>query len=100
MLSVVYDLPPVESISDPTVVEINHFTDTTVEYARPGQYLVEFFPSLRYLPSSIAKWKRDAEDGFKYYSQYFQDMFHDVEKRIVRCYIYHSFSHLLTCVAE
>ena len=87
MLSVIYDHPPVASINDPTLVEINHFIDTTVEYARPGQHLVEFFPWLRYLPSSIAKWKRDAEDGFKYYSQYFQDMFHDVEKRIVWYYI-------------
>ena len=100
MLSVLYDLPPVSSIDDPTIVEINHFIDTTVEYARPGRYLVEFFPWLRYLPPSIAKWKRDAEDGFKHYSQRFQEMFHDVEKRIVRLCIRLSFCYSLLRVSE
>ena len=42
---------------------------------------------MRYLPSSIAKWKKDAEDGYNEYSELFLGLFCDVENRIVRPFI-------------
>jgi len=87
VLSIVYDLPTVSSPDDPTVIKINQFIEGLIHYAVPGNYFVEFFPWMKYLPSSIAKWKKEAEEGYKEYSNMFLGLFHDVEKRIVMSFI-------------
>ena len=84
ILSITYDHPAISSIDDPTIQEINTFSEISVEYALPGNHLVEFFPWMLYIPSSIAKWKRVAEERQKKYSAMFEAMFYDVEDRIVR----------------
>ena len=53
------------------------------EYASPGNYLVEFFPWMLYIPESLARWKREANAGYRFFSEMFIGMFHDVEIRIV-----------------
>ena len=83
ILSVAYDHPTVLSTDHPTVREINKFNDISLEYALPGNYLVEFFTWMMYIPSSIAKWKRVAEERQKKYSAMFEAMFREVEDRIV-----------------
>ena len=83
VLSVMYDLPSVSSAHDPTVIKINKFTDTLIDYASPGHYLVEIFPWMKYIPSSMAGWKRKAEGEFQEYSKVFGGMFSQVEDRIV-----------------
>jgi len=88
VLSVVYDHPTVSSPNDPIVTRVNEFIETASHYALPGNYLVEFFTWMRYIPSSIAKWKREAEEGYKEYSKMFVGMFHDVETRIVTSYLF------------
>ena len=84
MLSVTYDQPTISSTANPTVREVNTFAEIAVEYALPGNYLVEYFPWMLFIPSSIAKWKRVAEERQKKYSAMFEAMFQDVEDRIVR----------------
>ena len=84
MLSVIYDHPTISSTDHPTVQETNAFNELSAEYALPGNYLVEFFTWMKYIPSSIAKWKRVAEERQKKYSAMFVAMFCDVEDRIVR----------------
>ena len=59
------------------------FNKITAEYGLLGNYLVEFFTWMKYIPSSIAKWKRVAEERHKKYSAIFEAMFRDVEDRIV-----------------
>ena len=71
------------STDDPTVREINTFAEIGVAYALPGNHLVEFFTWMKYIPSSIAKWKRVAEERHKKYFAMFEAMFRDVEDRIV-----------------
>ena len=83
ILSVAYDHPTVLSIDDPTVREINTFNEIAVEYGLPGNYLVEFFTWMKYIPSSLAKWKRVAEERQKKLSAMVKAMFRDVEDRIV-----------------
>lgn len=78
-----YDLPPVTSANDPTVIRVNQFVDTGTLYAVPGNYLVEFFTWMKHIPSPLAKWKREAEKGFEEYSEFFGGMFRKVENRIV-----------------
>jgi len=84
MLSFGYDHPTISSTDHPTVREINTFAEIGAEYALPGNYLVDFFPWMKYIPSSIAKWKRVAEERQKKYSAMFEAMFCEVEDRIVR----------------
>ena len=83
VLSIVYDLPTAYSPDDPIIAKVNKFVGKLAHYAGPGNYSVEFFTWMRYLPSSIAKWKKEAEDGYNEYSKMFLALFRDVEKRIV-----------------
>ena len=87
MLSVVYDLPTVTSPDNPTVTKVNAFMERISQYGVPGSYLVEFFTWMKYIPSSIAKWKKEAEEGYAEYSRMFIGMFCDVENRIVISFI-------------
>ena len=87
MLSVVYDLPTVSSPDDPIVIKVNKFLDKLLHYTIPGNYLVEFFTWMKYIPSSIAKWKKEAEEGYEEYSKMFMGLFCDVEDRIVISFI-------------
>ena len=82
-LAFIYDIPTVSSPDDPTVKNINRFMDIFVDYASPGNYLVEFFPWMLYIPESLAKWKREANAAYRFFSGLFTRMFHDVEIRIV-----------------
>ena len=88
MLSIVYDLPTVSSTNDPTVEKINSFIKVCVEYGIPGGYLVEFFTWMKYIPSSLAKWKRVAEEKHKEYTDMSVGMFRDVENRIVTFFFF------------
>jgi len=85
MLSVGYDLPTVLSTNDPTVAAVNKFTEVFLDYGNPGNYLVEFFPWMKNIPSSLAKWKREAEKGYIHYTEIWEGMFREVENRIVTC---------------
>ena len=79
VLSITYDLPTVSSPDDPTAIKINQFMEILVHYALPGNYLVEIFPWMKHIPSSIAKWKKEAEETYKEYSGMFMGLFRDVE---------------------
>ena len=87
MLSVVYDLPMVSSTDDPTVVKINRLLEIGIEYGQVGKYLVEFFPWMKYIPSSVASWKRLAEEQHREYSGMFVGLIREVEDRIVMTFI-------------
>lgn len=88
-LSIVYDLPEVVTDDDPTLSRMNEFSDAFIDASSPGTYLVEIFPWMRHFPSSIAKWKKVAEETFEDGSALFQALFRDVEDRIV-IYFSHS----------
>ena len=83
MLSVVYDLPMVSSTDDPTLVKANRFLDIVLDYGQLGNYLVEFFTWMKYIPSSVASWKRLAEERYEEFSDMFVGLFREVEDRIV-----------------
>jgi len=85
MLSIGYELPTVLSTNDPTVATINKFTEVLLRYVNPGNYLVELLPWMKNIPSSLAEWKREAEKGYIHYTEIWEDMFREVENRIVTC---------------
>jgi len=83
MLSAMYDLPPALSINDPAIRKANAFTAAGIKYIRPGNYLFETFPWMKYFPSSIANWKREAEEEFRDSSNFFESMYNEIKERIV-----------------
>ena len=90
VLSVVYDRPMVSSTDDLTVIKVNRFAEIAVNYAQPGNYLVEFFPWMKYIPSSVASWKRLAEERHEEYSDMYVGLFREVEHRIVITFLHYS----------
>ncbi|KAK7453396.1 hypothetical protein VKT23_011659 [Stygiomarasmius scandens] len=74
-LSLVYDLPPLQSLDDPTVIFMNNYVEHIGQVAMPGNFLVDVFPILEYLPKFLAKWKRDAEKDFEKYDDRFEKLF-------------------------
>lgn len=64
-MALVYDTPPLESEKDPSIAQLNAFADRVLQATLPGSHLVEFFTWMRYLPSWMAKWKRDALDCYE-----------------------------------
>ncbi|KAI0255208.1 cytochrome P450 [Lactifluus subvellereus] len=79
MLSIVYDHLTITSEQDHTVDLINDFADRLTSAAYPGAHLVEFFHWMRYIPSRLAKWKRDAENWYKQDSAMLEGLFETVK---------------------
>ena len=88
VLSVVYDMPMVSSIDDPTLIKVNGFVEAGAEYGQIGNYLVEFFTWMKHIPSSVATWKRLGEERYEEYSDLFIGLFREVKDRLVITFIY------------
>lgn len=83
MLSVSYALPAIESEDDPIVSYIDDFMHRLERAAHPGEYLVEIFPILNYLPPFLAKWKRDGQARHKEDKENFMTWYRDAVSRAV-----------------
>lgn len=81
--SVIYDKPPITSTQDPQIARINDFITRIVRAAFPGAHYVEFFTWMKYIPSSIAKWKREAEEWYRKDSELFEGFFLEARQRVV-----------------
>ncbi|KAI0302992.1 cytochrome P450 [Russula brevipes] len=84
MLSVLYGYPTITSEQDHTVALINDVAKRIFHAASPGAHLVEFFPWMRHIPSSLAKWKRDAEAWYKQDSAMFEGLIRMVETNVAK----------------
>ncbi|KAJ3927993.1 MAG: cytochrome P450 [Lentinula lateritia] len=80
--SVIYDKPPITSTQDPQIARINDFITRIVRAAFPGAHYVEFFTWMKYIPSSIAKWKREAEEWYRKDSELFEGFFLEARQRV------------------
>ncbi|KAJ7321576.1 cytochrome P450 [Mycena albidolilacea] len=67
---------------DPSIAAVNDFMTRIVRAAFPGSHYVEFFPWMKYLPSSIAKWKRNAEEWYRKDSKVFEDLYSEAKHRV------------------
>jgi len=76
----------VSSTDDPTVAKVNTFIEIAIDYGHLGDYLVECFTWMKYIPSSVASWKRLAEERYEEYSGMFMGLFREVEDRIVKTF--------------
>ncbi|KAK7683862.1 hypothetical protein QCA50_013240 [Cerrena zonata] len=64
VLSAVYAYPPIK-LSDPIVVKVENYVERMLKAALPGNYMVDFFPAMMYIPTWMAKWKREGYAWFK-----------------------------------
>jgi hypothetical protein len=92
ILSIVYDLPENLSLNHSVIAGMNDLSEEAVKAAAPGAHLVEFFPWMLYIPSSLAKWKRDAQNRFKKYCELFGGLFRDLEKRLASLFLFYHMS--------
>ena len=76
-------MPPVESKDDPLVEEINNVSYRLASSAIPGAYLVETFPFMKYLPSWMAKWKREGIEWHLKASVMFEGLIEGVRETIL-----------------
>ncbi|KAF8485183.1 cytochrome P450 [Russula ochroleuca] len=84
ILSVLYGYPTLKSEQDHIIVGIKNFSDRLFKAGFMGSHLVHFFPWLRHLPSSLAKWKRDAEAWYKKDSAMFEGLFRMAEANVAK----------------
>ncbi|KAJ6460518.1 cytochrome P450 [Mycena sanguinolenta] len=84
VLSLVYDTPPILSEEDPKITRVNDFTDRLARAGYPGAYLVEYFTWMRYLPSWVAKWKRDVLERHRIDDAMFRGLFNEVRDRVAQ----------------
>jgi len=83
IISLVYNLPPITSLDDPTIAFLLDLTQRLDEAMYPGNYVVEFFPLLDLLPPWLVKWKREAVKDYERYTSKFESMFQDVKSMLV-----------------
>ncbi|KAJ6458244.1 cytochrome P450 [Mycena sanguinolenta] len=84
VLSLVYGTPPLLSEEDSKITRVNDFAERLVRAAYPGAYLVEYFTWMRYLPSWVAKWKRDVLEQYRIDDAMFRGLFKEVSDRVAQ----------------
>ncbi|KAF9067426.1 cytochrome P450 [Rhodocollybia butyracea] len=62
---------------DPILQKLSHMAHRFATALYPGAYLVEILPILDYLPSFMAKWKRDAQEDYKKFTAIFEQCFEE-----------------------
>ncbi|KAJ7797226.1 cytochrome P450 [Mycena olivaceomarginata] len=82
LMSVTYDTPMLKSEQDPAIAGILDFTKAVLKAAFIDGAMVENFPLLRYLPSWLAGWKKEAQIASVRYSGMYESLFGDVKKRV------------------
>lgn len=65
MLAMIYSWSPVYPNTDALVERIYDLAHRMAYAAIPGNFLVEIFPIMLYLPDWMAKWKREGRAWFK-----------------------------------
>lgn len=83
VLCSVYGWDPIEPKDDLIVERINGLVNRIVHAALPGTYLVENFPLMKYLPSWMARWKREGLEWHAQGSEMLEGFLFDVKERVV-----------------
>ncbi|KAK7449191.1 hypothetical protein VKT23_013337 [Stygiomarasmius scandens] len=83
IMSLTYDTPMIKDEKEPSVAYINDFVSRLTRAAFPGAHYVELFTWMKYLPSSIAPWKKYAEDWYRKDEVVFKSLYNDVRERVV-----------------
>lgn len=80
--SSVYGWPPLEP-SSPVINHVKDFLAYISSAMLPGNRLVDAFPVLKYIPASMARWKREAMQWFEHQHNTFSGFRRGVEEKMV-----------------
>ncbi|KAJ7120737.1 cytochrome P450 [Mycena crocata] len=89
---VVYAKGTIESIHDPAISYANEWVARIVRTAYPGAHYADYFTWMKHIPSSIARWKRDALEWFARDNIYWGRLYKEVEDKIADGVERHSFA--------
>ncbi|KAI0031587.1 cytochrome P450 [Vararia minispora EC-137] len=82
VMMITYDRPLHGSEKDDAIHERLHASNRrSVDAITPGAHLVEFFPWMLRLPTWLAKWKRDALNGYQETTELYEELVDDVVER-------------------
>ncbi|KAK7462926.1 hypothetical protein VKT23_007506 [Stygiomarasmius scandens] len=81
ILSIVYDLPSVQSSNDPILAFMDYYVSRSAEALLPGSHMVDTFPILDYLPDVLAHWRRKAGKDFQKFTNKFEKMFLKIKSK-------------------
>ncbi|THU89650.1 cytochrome P450 [Dendrothele bispora CBS 962.96] len=84
VLSLVYDMPTVQSLDEPSVRHMDTLLDGVSAAILPGAYLVDIFPVLRHLPLVLSKWRRDAQKDCQKLTSWLTGMFLPIKNRALK----------------
>ncbi|KAL0568407.1 hypothetical protein V5O48_013576 [Marasmius crinis-equi] len=82
LLSVIYNLPILESSDDPAINRISQFASRVTQAMFPGTYFVEYLPLMRYFPAFVSKWKRDSQMWYRRDTEFFRSLYVEVKNRM------------------
>lgn len=82
VLTSVYAYYPVK-LGDPLVHKVEQYVDRMLKAALPGNYLVDLFPWMMYIPKWMASWKREGYAWFKKDTDMFLGVIDDVKEGMV-----------------
>ncbi|KAI0784062.1 cytochrome P450 [Abortiporus biennis] len=74
-LSILYGLPKSDEEREWAIENLNTFIARMTYTLAPGNYLAEFIPFMKYLPSSIAKWKGEVLQWSKESTEFYQKLY-------------------------
>ncbi|KAI0030137.1 cytochrome P450 [Vararia minispora EC-137] len=77
VLAITYDRPVLSDASREMLARIEIIDRKIDRATAPGTHLVEFFPWMLMIPQKLARWKREAQDGFTSASAYFNELVED-----------------------
>ncbi|CAL1709871.1 unnamed protein product [Somion occarium] len=81
VLCATYGWLPLGKEGDPLVETINNLMHRLVQACLPGAFLVEIFPSMKHLPTWMAKWKRDGLEYHRKDSIMFEGFMNDAKDK-------------------
>ncbi|KAI9454045.1 cytochrome P450 [Lactarius psammicola] len=78
IMSILYDYPTLISEHDTTIRGIDNYNKRVAYAAMPGNFLVDLFPWMMYIPERFAKWKREGLQHAAEHHEMFQRLLNRV----------------------
>ncbi|RPD67493.1 cytochrome P450 [Lentinus tigrinus ALCF2SS1-7] len=84
ILTAVYGWPRISAKDKPVIQRIHAHTARIASAVVPGRFLVDIIPAMKYLPTRIAKWKREGLDWHERETEMFEQFNQGVSDRVAK----------------
>lgn len=93
MYSLVFGWPPL-SLKSPYLAATENFASRITSASVPGAFLVDFFPIMKYIPTWMAKWKREGLAWHDDQTRIFEGFYDSATTRTVSVPLCYDMPHL------